>query len=225
MGEKGSKAGPRYLVHDAPNTVGTNDVAYTIRKDYTNVTPGFYRVAVTIDDPRSLQAEAISTEEIFVNNPLVPEPVQQIVTLARSEKFDIAWQASPSPNVIAYMVRFTKSGMPTDFEYQKTVSSVPSFGNVIHTTVDRLVNGQPYLVTVVAVSREGYQSKLGSVTRVVPTEGIGLTLPAMFTPSDQVAVVGSEYVYRPRVFWADAELNQLLGSYELPGERMPMSGV
>jgi hypothetical protein len=217
MGDKGqTKAGPRYLVDEFPSASGTN-LSRTIYTNYTSVNPGFYRVAVNIDDPFSQQAEALSSEEIFVDNPLVPQPVEHMVGLARNQKFDLAWVTSTSPNVVAYMVRYTKSSQPADFEYQKTVGSQPSYGNVIHTTVDGLTNGQPYLVTVVAVSKEGFQSKMGPLTRVVPTEGFGLTLPAMLSPSDQVAVVGSNYVYRPRIFWGDAEINQLLASDLIPG--------
>lgn len=210
QGENGTKiSGARYIMGESSETSGTHQ--FVIPNATTNVNSGFYRVAVRIDDPDSTIVEVLSDADVYIENPQVPEPVSEFVTLARDRRFDIAWMPNLSTNIAAYVIRYTAGNQPVDFEFQKTVSFVNTTA-----TVDGLKNGQPYLVTVVAVNTDGYQSQIAPVTRVVPTEGFGLSLPAITCPAHQTAAVGNMYVHKPQTFWADADINKLLASALLP---------
>lgn len=210
-----TKSGPRFLLDTFPSETGT--AAFEIDTRNQAVAPGLYRVVVNIDDPDSLEVESLSAEEIWVDNLSAPEPVAQLVAMPGNQKFTLAWLPSPSDDVAAYLVRYTASEHPVDYEFQKTVKP----GTPL-TTVEGLQNGQPYLVTIVAVDVDGYPSRPSPVLRVVPSVGSGLTAPSITSPAPKVATAGYPYVYRPEAFSLDA-LQQLvhasdaLISAEFPG--------
>jgi hypothetical protein len=69
--------------------------------------------------------------------------------------------------------------------------------------VDKLIPGQPYLVTVVAHDNQGRVSEGSEVLRVVPTPGIGRTPPKILSKPDIDATAGHRWAYLPQAFDGD----------------------
>ena len=206
------KAGGIYLVDTIASLNGER--TYYLHTDSLNVPDGEYHVIVNIDDPQSLEVEAISTQKITVRNAEAPEPVPSFATRANAGGFTISWQPSPSSNILSYIVAYTKSALGNEFEF-----NVSTDAGARTTTITNLSNGQPYLVTVFAMGTNSLQSRPAEKQRVIPTEGYGLNAPIIVSKPRVGATVDQSYVYFPEIFDADDVLRP---SAPLPdGEEFP----
>ena len=210
------KAGGIYLVDTVPSVNGER--TYYLHTQSLNVPDGDYHVIVNIDDPPSLEVEAISTQRITVHNTEAPAPVPSFATGANAGGFSISWQPSPSSNIQNYIVAYTQSALGTEFEFN--VSTGPEARTA---TVTGLSNGHPYLVTVFAMGTNGLQSCPAEKQRVIPTEGYGLNAPIIVSRPRVGATVDQPYVYFPEIFDADDVLRP---SAPLPdGEEFPPTAI
>ncbi len=200
--DRTQKTGPTFLVESAPSVHGDREFILDARN--LDLPPGNYRVAVNIDDPASLEVEALSTQEVSIQNAQAPLPVARIATQAGDGSFRVQWDPSPSPNLTAYTILYTAGSEPFGFEYMTNVDAVVS--NVTEVTVTGLTNGQPYLVTVTAVNGDGIESAYGPVQRVVPTAGPGLTPPVIVSAPNVGATATQPYVYVLQTFDGDDAL-------------------
>jgi hypothetical protein len=196
------KSGATYLLSTTPTVNGTNE--YFLDARALDLPPGRYHVAVNVDDPASLEVEAVSTTEVLVANPAAPLPVPRIAASAGHGSFTVTWDPSPDTNIVSYVVRYTAGDQPYDFESETNVDAVMSDLRTV--TVTDLTNGQPYLVTVAAVNGGGYQSENGEVLRVVPTEGPGRTPPVIVSRPKLGATANATYLYVLQTFDGDDDL-------------------
>lgn len=192
-------SGPAYQLATFPSVNGAGHYVIDTRvMAGFNIPADSYRVVVDVNDPASAEVEAVSDSEITVDNSLSPAPPTHIETGSGNHSFSVSWTPSVSTNVDNYLVRYTAKSLPVDFEYEQTVGM-----DATNATVTGLTNGQPYLVTVVAVSGDGYESPVGEIERVAPSVGFDMD-PPLITSAPNVGATASEpYVYVPETFDAD----------------------
>ena len=194
------KDGETYLIDSFPATNGQS--TYELDARNLDIDPAMYYVAIDIDDPNSIVAEAVSDQEVVTGNAMAPDPVSNIALAGGNGSFSVSWQPSDSfalaNNVDNFLIRYTTNAVPDEFESEMTVGY-----DMTNAIVTNLVNGQPYLVTVVAVDENGYESPQGEIERVVPSLGYDLDPPVITSTPNVGATAGQTYVYVPETFDAD----------------------
>jgi hypothetical protein len=190
------KGGGIYAVDSVASADGTNSHLLDTRS--LSVPDGDYNVVVNIDDPASLEAEDFSAQKITVHNASAPLPVPSFATRGDNGGMTVSWQASPSSNILGYIVAYTASSVADQYEFHQSVD-----GSTLTASVANLTNGQPYLVTVFAMGTNGLQSCPAETQRVIPTAGYGLNPPIISSSPNTGAMADQDYVYFPQVFDAD----------------------
>jgi hypothetical protein len=171
---------------------------FLIDTSKVKVRPGAYHVHVTADDGRNEFVEAYTSRTIQVDDPEAPRPVSGFAVRPRATGFEVRWKPSPSPSVETYAILYTKE--MDEGRYEGVHSVLASETGAI---VDKLIPGQPYLVTVVAHDNQGRVSEGSEVLRVVPTPGIGRTPPKILSKPDIDATAGHRWAYLPQAFDGD----------------------
>ena len=177
------KTGPVYLVDSFPTQNGTF-VRYFQTPDL-NIPAGNYTLVVSVDGPNSLEVEAFSQQEVTIYGLNGPRPVPTFATRGEVGGFTMQWQPSPSAGIGGYVVRYTKGSLPNEFESQRAFAANENQGKITG-----LLNGRPYLVTVLAMGTNGLPSTPAEVQRVIPTEGYGLNAPIIVSAPQRVATAG-----------------------------------
>ena len=73
--------------------------------------------------------------------------------------------------------------------------NIPVGRDTTQFTVDGLINGKPYIISVIATNDEGLSSLPYDIHRVIPTRGPGLTPPVIISEPDTDATAEQQYAY------------------------------
>ncbi len=197
-----AKAGGIYLVGSDIAVNGQR--TFSLNTWALSVPDGDYHVVVNIDDASSVEAEAFSAETIAIRHREAPAPVPGFAVRGDDGSFKVQWQPSPSTNVLRYVVAYTTSAIPTEFESRCAIDA-----SLRSATITNVANGRPYLVTVFALDANGLPSAPAEIQRVIPTEGFGLNPPVIVSTPPRTAMVGLNYFYFPELFDADDALRPM----------------
>ncbi|MBZ0257800.1 fibronectin type III domain-containing protein, partial [bacterium] len=136
----------------------------------------------------------ISDQQVRVMNPEDPIPVTGIAVEEDNGGFTVKWNKPDDDRVEGYTILYTTLDDLGHFDEQIAVTDPDK------TTykVTGLENGQPVLLTVVAVNESGDRSLITEVVRVVPEDPDGTTSPEIISVPGTDAEAGSLYVYAPQ---------------------------
>jgi hypothetical protein len=170
-------------------------------EDFGDIAPGEYAIVVVVDDGINPPQYGFTDSWFTIVDPLAPDPIAGLRSGADNEAIHLEWDPSPSDTVEFYKVMSAE-----DTEADALISNVMTPADVTSHTLRRLVNGRPYLATVVAVDGEGRESRVEEIHRIVPTVGPGFTPPYITSEADDDATAGYLWVYFPIAYDADAEI-------------------
>ena len=170
--------------------------------DLSNVDaqPGVYYVMLKIDDGINAPDYSYSEIQIEFEHPDAPAPVPAIATAPGYQSIEIAWEPSESSTVDYYQIVYSRD---TDTAAEDQILTVSP--QTTEATIPNLINGQPYLVSIIAGTADGIESAPSEYHRVIPTAGPGLDLPIITSSPDTDATSGYLYTYFAIGFDADAQ--------------------
>lgn len=174
------------------------DDTYTLDTRTLNINPGYYYILLEVGDENHEPAHIYSQTPIHVINPRHPQPASKVATVPGDGKFQISWNASPSPDVIGYLVAYSEDNGEHQYEDVKMVWS-----DQLYAQVEGVKNGVPLLVTVIAVNDQGLGSELAEILRVIPQADGEIYPPIIYSTPDPDTTVGYPYMYVPNYIDVD----------------------
>jgi hypothetical protein len=174
------------------------DDMYTLDTRTLNMNPGYYYIMLEVADENHEPAFVYSQTPIHVINERHPQPASKVAAVPDDGKFHISWNASPSPDVIGYLVAYSEDNGEHQYEDVKM-----AWTDQLNAQVEGVENGAPLLVTVIAVNDQGLGSELAEILRVIPQAPGEIYPPIIYSTPDPNTTVGYLYMYMPNYIDVD----------------------
>ncbi|MDC0065685.1 fibronectin type III domain-containing protein, partial [Verrucomicrobia bacterium] len=180
---------------------------FTFPTDHLQIQPGWYYVYMVIDDNKNSPTIRYADEKIWVDRDAAPKPIESFTCTPGNKEFTIEWSDNKNSedDVYYYDVYYGQENSG-EIEYAMEIAHAGTTKRV----VKGLTNGRPYLVSIVAVDREGNNSGKKVIKRVVPRAAIGSSKPIFLSVPVESATVGNNYYYQPNLFDKDTQTHTRL---------------
>jgi hypothetical protein len=152
--------------------------------------PGNYEIMMKVDDGKNEPYYSFSEYQIDFENPDAPDPVLYVASAPGDGSITVEWVPSESENIDHYSIVYSDSLVSEEFD-----QNIPVGKDTTRFTVDGLLNGKPYIISVIATNDEGLSSLPYDIHRVIPTRGPGLTPPVIISEPDTDATAEQQYAY------------------------------
>ena len=157
-----------------------------------NLNPGYYYIMLEVADENHEPAYVYSQTPIHVLNERHPQPASKVAAVPGNGEFDIKWEASPSPDVVGYLIFYSEDDGRHNYADVKWVWTDKLFAKV-----EGVKNGVPLLVTVVAVNSQGLGAEFADILRVIPQVEGEIYPPIIYSTPDPDTTAGYQYMYIP----------------------------